>query len=291
MIAAFLYSSFVLGSIFATMSLGLALVWGAFRMLNMAHGTLIMLGAYVAFWVTDSFGVNVLVGAVAGVAFAGAIGAAMYPLFVRPLIGRSGWDINVIVATVAFSIAGSQVVQLVFGPRTKSLPPILSGGIRPVQGIYLSYQTLIIPVMSLMCLLLMAYLLRYTRIGVTIRAVAQNLDGARIIGLPIGTTYVSVLAFGSMLAALSGVFLASDFLFLTPTMSLEPMLVALIIIILGGLGSVAGTVTAAYLAGLIESAVTVYLNAQWSLPVLFLVVIVVLMVRPAGLFGVHERLS
>jgi len=291
MVVAFLYSGFVLGSIFATMALGLTLVWGAFRMLNMAHGTLIMLGAYAAYWVTDTFHVNVLVGAVAGIVAAGAIGAAMYPLLVRPLIGRPGWDINVIVATVAFSIVGSQVVQLLFGPRTKSLPQILRGGVRPAEGIYLSYQTLIIPVMSLLCLALMGYLLRYTRIGVTVRAVAQNLEGARIIGLPIGVTYVSVLAFGSMLAALSGVFLASDFLFLTPTMSLEPMLVTLIIIILGGLGSLAGTIAAAYLAGLIESAVTVYLNAQWSLPVLFLVVIIVLMVRPAGLFGVHERLS
>jgi branched-chain amino acid transport system permease protein len=74
-------------------------------------------------------------------------------------------------------------------------------------------------------------------------------------------------------------------------MGLEPMLISLIIIILGGLGSIAGTIVAAYLAGMIESWVTVYLNAQWSLPILFLVVAVVLMVRPAGLFGVHERLS
>lgn len=291
MVAAFLYNGFVLGSIFATMALGLTLVWGAFRMLNMAHGTLIMLGAYAAFWVTESFGVNVLVGAVVGIICAGAIGAAMYPLIVRPLIGRPGWDINVIVATVAFSIIGSQAVQLLFGPRTKSLPLILHGGLHLPNRIFLSYQTLIIAVMSLICLLLLAYLLRSTRIGITARAVAQNLEGGRIIGLPIGATYTAVLTLGSMLAALSGVFLASQFLFLTPTMGLEPMLISLIIIILGGLGSVTGTVAAAYLAGLIESAVTIYLNVQWSLPILFLVVIVVLMIRPAGLLGRHERLS
>ena len=291
MISAFLYNGFVLGSIFATMALGLTLVWGAFRMLNMAHGTLIMLGAYTAYWVTNTLHVNVIIGAVAGMIVAGAIGAAMYPLLMRPLIGRPGWDINVIVATVAFSIVGSQLVELLFGPRTKSLPSIIRGGFRGPLDIYFSYQTLIIPVMSLLCLGLMAYLLKYTRIGVTIRAVAQNMEGARIIGLPIGLTYVSVLAFGAMLAALSGVFLASNFLFLTPLMSFEPMLVSLIIIILGGLGSLTGTVIAAYLAGMIESAVTIYVNAQWSLPALFLVVIIVLMVRPAGLFGVQERMS
>jgi branched-chain amino acid transport system permease protein len=288
---AFLYSAFVLGSIFAMMALGLTLVWGAFRMLNMAHGTLIMLGAYAAFWVTDSFDMNVLVGAAAGIVCAGVIGAAMYPLIVRPLIGRPGWDINVIVATVAFSIVGSQVVQLLFGPRTKSLPMIVRGGFRLPNRMYFSYQTLIIAAVSMLSMLLLALLLRRTRMGVTIRAVAQNLDGARIIGLPIGLTYMAVLALGSMLAALAGVFLASQFLFLTPTMGLEPMLITLIIVILGGLGSVAGTVVAAYLAGLIESGVTVYLNAQWSLPILFLVVAVVLMVKPAGLFGIHERMS
>jgi branched-chain amino acid transport system permease protein len=291
MILAFVYSGFVLGSIFATMAIGLTLVWGAFRMLNMAHGTLIMLGAYFAYWITDQFGLNLLAGAVVGMIGTGILGAAMYPLIVRPLIGRPGWDINVIVATVALSIIGSQAVQLIFGPHTKSLPSILRGGLHGPHHLFMSYQTLIIAAVALICLGSMAYFLQATRLGVTIRAVAQNLDGARIIGLPIGITYVAVLALGAMLAALSGVFLASQFLFLTPTMGLEPMLITLIIIILGGLGSVAGTVVAAYLSGLIESAVAVYLGAQWSLPVLFLVVIVLLMARPSGLFGVQERLT
>lgn len=291
MVLPFLYNGFVLGSIFATMALGLTLVWGAFRMLNMAHGTLIMVGAYFAFWMTSSYGANLVFATILAVICTGLLGAAMYPLIVRPLIGKVNWDINVIIATLAFSIIGSQAVQLIFGPRTKSLPSFVRGGLRGPLGVFLSYQTLVIAAVAIGCLAAMAYVLRSTRLGVAIRAVAQNLDGARIIGLPIGATYVVVLAFGAMLAALSGVFLATQFLFLTPTMGLEPMLITLIIIILGGLGSVGGTVAAAYLAGLVESAVAVYLGAQWSLPILFLVVIVVLIVRPSGLFGARERLT
>ncbi|MDX6588268.1 MAG: branched-chain amino acid transport system permease protein, partial [Solirubrobacterales bacterium] len=279
------YSAFVLGSIYAAMAMGLSLVWGGLRMLNMAHGGLLMVGAYAAFFATDRFGVHPLIALVFAVLVGAGAGALMYPLIVRPLIGKPGWDINVIVATVALTIVLSQVIQLLIGPKTKALPKIVTGGFSGPADIFIEYQTLIIAGVALMTLLAMALFLRYSRLGLSVQAVAQNLEGAHLVGISIGRTNTLILAIGAGLAALSGVLLASGFVFLTPTMGTAPLLKALIIILLGGLGSIKGTVYAAYVAGLVESAVAVYLGATWSLPILFGVVIAILLIRPEGFFG------
>lgn len=287
----FVYSAFVLGSIYATMAMGLTLVWGGLRMLNMAHGGFLMIGAYTAYFMSTEFSVPPLVGLVAAVLVGGAVGAAVYPVVVRPLIGKPGWDINVIVATVALSLVFAQVVQLIFGPRTKTLPRIVEGGFSGPARIFIEYQSLLIAGVALATLVVIGAFLRLTRFGLAVRAVAQNLSGARLLGLSIGGTNTLILAVGGGLAALSGVLLASGFVFLTPTMGLAPLVKSLIIIILGGLGSIKGTVYAAYVAGMVEAGVAVYVGAAWSLPILFAVVIVVLLARPQGLFGARVRLA
>lgn len=285
----FLYSAFVLGSVFATMAMGLSLVWGGLRMLNMAHGALLMIGAYTAFFASDHFGLSPLIGLLLAVVVGCAVGAALYPTIVRPLIGKPGWDINVIVATVALALVLSQVVQLLFGAKTKALPRIVGGGFSGPVDVFIEYQTLVIAGVALATLAAMAIFLRRSRFGLAVRAVAQNLEAAHVIGLSVGAANTLILAVGSGLAALSGVLLASGFVFITPTMGVAPLLKALIIIILGGLGSVKGTVYAAFIAGIVESGVAVYVGATWSLPVLFAVVILVLLVRPQGFFGARLR--
>jgi branched-chain amino acid transport system permease protein len=281
----FLYSGLVLGSIFSAMAVGLALVWGALRMLNMAHGSMIMLGAYVAFVATVQWHLHALVGLVVAVLAVALLGALLYPLVVRPLIGKEGWEVNAIIATVGLSIALSQAVQLIFGPKSKALPPILSGGFLGPDRVFIDYQSLLIAAAALLSLGLTGAFLYRTRYGIALRAVAQNLEGAQLMGLPIGRVYLLILALSAGLAALSGVLLSSGFLFLEPSMGLDPMLKALVIVILGGLGSIRGTLYAAYAAGLVNSGVESYIGPQWALPALFLVVIVVLLLRPSGLLG------
>jgi len=285
----FLYSGFVLGSIFSTMAMGLALVWSGLRMLNMAHGGLIMLGAYLAFFVSSNFHASPVLGLLIAVSVVACVGALLYPLIVRPLIGKPGWEVNVIIATVGVSILLSQAVQIVFGPKAKSLPNIASGGFVAPSGLFVDYQTLLIGSVALLFLGLMAAFVSRSRYGVSLRAVAQNLEGAQLMGLNIGRLYTIILALSAGLAALSGVLLSSGFLFLEPTMGLDPMLKALVIVILGGLGSIRGTVYAAYLAGLVNSGVESYVGPQWALPVLFLLVTILLLVRPSGLFGTELR--
>lgn len=258
-------------------------------MLNMAHGALLMVGAYTAYFTSDQFGFSPLIGLLLAIVVGCGVGAALYPAIVRPLIGKPGWDINVIVATVALALVLSQLVQLLFGAKTKTLPRIVNGGFRGPADVFIEYQSLFIAGVALATLGLMAVFLRRSRFGLAVRAVAQNLEGARIIGLSIGASNALILAVGSGLAALSGVLLASGFIFITPTMGLAPLLKSLIIIILGGLGSVKGTVYAAFLAGAVESGVAIYVGATWSLPVLFAVVILVLLVRPKGFYGAKLR--
>ena len=281
----FLYSGLILGSIFAAMSIGLALVWGALRMLNMAHGSMIMLGAYLAFFATVQLHLHPLAALVLSVVAVSLLGALLYPLLVRPLIGKEGWEVNAIIATVGLSIALSQAVQLIFGPKSKALPPIVAGGVLGPGQVFIDYQSLLIAAAALASLGLTGVFLYRTRHGIALRAVAQNLEGAQLMGLSVARVYLLVLALSAGLAALSGVLLSSGFLFLEPSMGLDPMLKALVIVILGGLGSIRGTLYAAYVAGLINSGVESYIGPQWALPALFLLVIVVLLLRPSGLLG------
>jgi branched-subunit amino acid ABC-type transport system permease component len=287
----FLYSALVLASIFSAMAMGLSLVWGGLRMLNMAHGGLIMLGAYTAYFASADLGLHPLLGLVLAIVTVAAVAALLYPLVVRPLIGRQGWDINVIIATVALALLFSQIVLLLFGPKAKSLPKIADGGFDGPAGLFLSYQTLIMAAVSLLSLAALALFLSRMRYGVALRAVAQNLEGAQLLGLPVGRVYVTTLALSGALAALSGVLLASGFLFIEPTMGLDPMLKSLVIVVLGGLGSIKGTLYAAVAAGLVNSGVSTYVGPEWSLPALFAVVIAVLLLRPTGFFGTSERLA
>jgi branched-chain amino acid transport system permease protein len=288
----FVYTGLVIGAVMATMGMGLALVWGGLRMLNMAHGALIMVGAYIAHYLTDSAGLPVLAALVVTVAGVSALGALMYPAIIRPLIGRPGWDVNVIIATVALSLALTQLMQLVFGPKSKSLPAIVTGGFTGPAGVHIAYQLLLVGVVALASLAGLGAFLGRSRHGIALRAVAQNLDGARLMGLHVGRVYVMILALSAGLAALSGVLLvATGTLFITPTMGAVPMLQSLMIVVLGGLGSIKGTVVAAVVAGLTVSGAQTYVSTEWSLPVLFLVVVLLLLVRPSGFFGRQERLA
>jgi branched-chain amino acid transport system permease protein len=274
------------GSVYGLMALGLTLVWGAVRLLNLAHGAIFIVGAYTAYWVVSTLHMPILVALPAGVLVAAIFAALMHVLFIRPVIGKPGFDNATLVATVGLSISVSAAVLIIFNPEYKVVPPVLSGS-QNVVGVQITNQGLLVIATSLALFALVYLFLTYSRQGMAIRAVSQQRDAASLMAIPVVRTYGVVIAISGALAGLAGVLL-SPFFFLNPSSGFNPMIQALIVTIFGGLGSVRGALVAGFVLGLFESFVEVYLGVAWALPGVFLLIILMLIVRPNGLFGIGE---
>lgn len=280
------YSGVLYGSVYGLMALGLTLIWGSLRMLNLAHGSLYLVGGYLGWTLINQFGLPVLAAfalAVAGAAFAGLL---LQALLISPMLGKPGWDSASLIATVGASIALESAALLLYGPRVKQMPALIEGQFK-IGTVLISHQALLVIGVAVLSLFLMNLFLRTSRHGLAIRAISQDMDAARLMGIPTRRAFVVVMCISAAMAGLAGVLLSSIF-YLAPTSGFMPMVKALVVTIFGGLGSVKGTVWAAYIIGLLEAFVQVYLGAGWAMPGLFLFMIFMLVIRPNGLFGLGE---
>jgi branched-chain amino acid transport system permease protein len=281
-----IYSGVAYGSVYGLMALGLTLIWGAMRLLNLAHGALYLVGGYVAWTVVNKLSMPLEVAVPISIAGAAVAGLLMFGLFVRPLIGRPGWDSATLITTVGVAIALEAAALLVFGPQVKDFPAILDGSYK-VERVLITQQALLVIGVAAVSLAGVYLYLRLSRRGMAIRAVSQDMQAASLMGIPVTATFAIVIAISAAFAGLAGVLLSSIF-YLSPTSGFTPMILAVVVTILGGLGSIKGTVVAAYSIGLVESFVDIYVGSSWGLPVLFGGMIALLTVRPNGLFGVGE---
>ena len=280
-----IYTGIVLGSIFAACSIGLALLYGTLRFLNLAHGGFLVIGGYVAWYVMSQFGMPFAVGfAVAAVAGAG-IGLFTYMIMLRPLlgIGSPRWEIATIIASVGFAIVIEALVLQVFGPRLKSLPAAIDGAL--IWGVtVIRYNALLVGILAVIILIITNWFLKNTRNGIALRAVAADIKTAALLGIPGRRIFAVTVAVSSALTTTAGVLLGS-FYFLRPDSGLNPMLTAIVVVVFGGLGSIKGAIAAAYIIGFVQAAVSVIFGVKWAMPALFLFLIIVLIFRPYGLYG------
>ena len=284
-----LYQGAVLGAIYALMALGFTLIYGSLRFLNLSLGSLFTLGAYVAWVVSAGIGLPPLVGLVVAFVLVGIVGAGIHEVAVRPLVGRPGWEIATIISTLAVGIVIQQLIQIVWGPRNQGMPDLMSGSARVGPVLVVQYQRVAVVGVALAVMAALWWLLTRTRHGLAIRAVAQNRDAALLGGVSANRIFLLVMALGSGLAAVSGVLLSTVMVSLNPTVGLAYALRGLVVTLFGGLGSITGTLWAAFIIGLFESFVAVYFGEGWKLPALFVFLIVGLVVRPSGLAGVSAE--
>lgn len=281
-----IYSGIVLGAIYALMAVGLTLIFGALRILNLAHGALMMIGAYVSWLVAAWLGLPAFFGLPVSFAVMMLVGFAVYRLMVGPMIRKPNWETNTFIATSGLALALESFALLVFGPRNQA-QPFAVGGSFQISGVTVSYQDILILAVAALALILMERFLSRSRSGLAIRATAQQPDAAQLMGVRQDHVFLLVLGVSSGLAAISGVLLSSIY-FISPTAGFHPMMMSFIICIFGGLGNVRGTLYAAFIIGITESLVSLYLGVRYALPVMFGLIIIVLIFRPAGLFGQRD---
>lgn len=271
---------------YAVGTIGLSLVWGALRMLNMAHGVLLTIGGYICYAVITHLGVPIALGLPAAMAVGALVGLALYYCAVRFMYRHPNFENNVFIATFGIALALENFVLVAFGAYPFPQPFAVPDGFR-IGEVFVRYQNVLIFVVSITVMVAVAWALKTTRIGRAIRATAQNRDAAQLMGVPVGRVFAQVLAIAGMLAAVSGVMLSS-IASLSPSMGYDPMLKAFIICVIAGLGNVIGTLYAALALGLFEAAVQFIVGVRFGFASMLLLVILVLIYRPYGLFGRRE---
>ncbi len=276
-------SGLTLGAIYAVSTVGLSLVYGALNMLNMAHGAILTVGGCAAYAAIQQFGLPPPIAFLAAMAAGGTVGLLIFLTTARPLLEAPDFETNIFIATIGIGAALENIVLKVFGPYPKP-QPLQVEGVLKVGAVVVPYQNLFILLLAVAMMVAVALLLQRTRVGRAIRATAQNRDAAQLMGVDIRFVYAEVLTLSGALAAVSGL-MVSSLATLSPTMGGDPMLKAFIICVVAGLGNTVGAAGAAVGIGLLEAAADYCLGVRFGFASLLVLVIVILIWRPAGLFG------
>ena len=278
-----LVSGLTVGAMYAVSTISLSLVWGALNVLNMGQGAMLAAGGYIAYTAVMSLGLPIPIAIVVAVIVGALIGGAMYFLIIRFMIGKEGFETNVIVATFGFALILENLVLRLYGAYPLRQPIGLEGGWY-VGATHIPYQNMLLGVVSGVLMVAVAYLLKTTQLGRSIRATAQNREATELMGIRISRVFLLVLLIGGGLAAISGIML-STLTTLAPTMGYDPMLKAFIICVIAGLGNIYGALISAFVLGLFEVSIQFIFGVRFGFPALLLLVILALVWRPYGVFG------
>lgn len=281
-----LVSTIVQGSMLALITIGMSLVYGTLRVLNMAQGVMVMAGGMAAYVASTNFGLNIWWSLIFAVIVTFILGAASYGIGVKPLIGKPGVDFEMTAFISTFAIASilQSVALWVFGPRQKNFPELLPGRIDLTPGVSITWHQILTAVIAISMLAALGLFLTKSRYGLAIVAVAQNLDAARLMGIPAKRVYWITMGLAASMAGVAGVLLAPVY-FVSPNMGELPLLQALIVAIFAGLGSTKGTIIAAYIIGFVQASVSIFWSSTFALPALYIIIVIVLIVRPYGIAG------
>jgi branched-chain amino acid transport system permease protein len=277
------------GSVYALMAVGMTLVYGVTKAFNFAYGDFFNMGGYFA-WILI-FGLGFQFGGYLGVLvivmpLMFAVGYGLEKLMIAPLRKRPDWENKVMMLTLGLSLFLTSLYSVVFGVRMKSLPPIWDGVLEVGQLVF-SYQDIMIFVMSLGGILLFGWLLNNTRLGMAVRAVAQNPIGAKIVGIPKERIFAATFAISTVMVGFGGILLSQKW-FINPNSGGTIMVKAWVVTAFGGMGSIRGGLYAAFIIGMLEAFVGWVFGMSYSIIALFILLLATLTIRPQGLMGKGE---
>jgi branched-chain amino acid transport system permease protein len=275
-----------LGSIYALFALGYTLVFGVLDILNLAHQAVFMLGAFIALALVSGLHLHLVAALPLAVAAAGAIGLVLERLAFRPLRGRADSNMSGLISSLAMATIFESIALGVWGPDVSRFP----AGTVPdrryeLAGAVVSELQLVIVAISVVLLVALTVLLRRTRLGRRIRAVAESPAAARILGVDVDRIVAASFFVSSALGGAAGVLFALAFNNISPDVGRSVELKGLAVIILGGMGSMPGAVLAAYVLGIVEVFTVAQLGSSYRDAVAFSVLFLVLLLRPRGLLG------
>ncbi len=280
----YLISGISLGSVYAIIALGYTMVYGIAKMLNFAHGDVIMVGGYVSLLAMTSLGLPTWAAILLAMVVCTVLGVIIEGLAYKPL--RSAPSLAVLITAIGVSYFLQNSALLIWGANPKVYSPIIEGTFKLFDGkLPISYISMLTVFVCIVIMIALTIFTSKSKMGKAMRACSEDKAAAQLMGINVNKTISLTFAIGSALAAIAGVLLCSSYPTLMPTTGSMPGIKAFTAAVFGGIGSIPGAFLGGILLGIIESLAKAYISTQLANTVVFGVLIIVLLVRPAGLLG------
>lgn len=287
----YLINGISLGSVYAIIALGYTMVYGIAKMLNFAHGDVIMIGCYVVFLVMSGQGLHPVVAVLLSIIICTLLGIAIEKIAYKPL--RRATPLAVLITAIGVSYFLQNGALLLFGADTKSFSSVITLPALKFAGgkLTISSTTIVTVLVCIIIMIALTLFIRKTKAGRAMLAVSEDKDAAQLMGVNVNATISLTFAIGSGLAAIAGVLFCSAYPTLTPYTGSMPGIKAFTAAVFGGIGSVPGALIGGILLGIIEILGRAYISSQLSDAIVFAVLIIVLLVKPTGILGkkIHEK--
>ncbi|RXT02380.1 branched-chain amino acid ABC transporter permease [Ammoniphilus sp. CFH 90114] len=274
----------VMGSTYVLMALGLTLILGMLDMANFAHGELFMAGAFVAVTVAQGLNLSYFMAIPVAMICIAILGIVMERLAFNPL--RNSPRINLLVSSLGVSIILQNGAQLIWGPDPRNLSSPFEEIQVNMGGLFINGQRLFVVVIAFIMISIVYFAIQKTKIGIAMRACAFDMEIGKLMGIKVNTILFVTFAIGASLAALAGTLMAPIFS-VYPTMGISATLKAFVVVLLGGIGNVSGAIVGGSILGLVETYAAGYWSSEYKDVIAFVMMIMVLLFKPAGLFGKH----
>ena len=281
----YLINGISIGAVYAIIALGYTMVYGIAKMLNFAHGDVIMVGAYISFCVTNYLGLPAILSVVAAMVVCTALGIVIEKLAYKPLRGTP--SLAVLITAIGVSYFLQNAAQLIWGTAPKNFTSIVT--FKPLSfsdgALVITGEVIVTILVSTVIMVGLTLFTSLTKMGKAMRAVSEDRDAAQLMGINVNQTISMTFAIGSALAAVAGVLLCSTVPTLMPTTGSMPGIRAFTAAVIGGIGSIPGAMLGGIVLGLIEIFSKKYISTEFSDAIVFAVLILILLVKPAGLLG------
>ena len=275
-----------IGSIYALIALGYTMVYGIAKLINFAHGDVIMVGAYISF-ISMKFGLPWWLAVIISIVACAVLGVVMEKVAYKPL--RNASRISLLITAIGISYLLQNLFQLIFGANPQpyhafiTLPALNLGGISIQANYYITFSV------SVLLMILLTLFVNKTTMGKAMRAVSEDEGAAKLMGINVDTTISLTFAIGCALAAIAGILYANCYPMINPTLGSLPGIKAFIAAVLGGIGSIPGAVIGALILGMVEAMTKAYISSQLTDTIVFAILILMLVFKPAGILGKNVK--
>ena len=277
-----LFNGLQTGSVYALVALGYSMVYGIILLLNFAHGDIIMVGAYTAFYAMTAFHLHPILSVVLAVVTSTLLGVVIEKVAYTPL--RSAPRLSLLITAIGISFLLENGAQLLFGADTKSMDTLVPGNVS-FGSITISYTAILTIIVAVIAMVALTLLVQKTKLGKAMRAVSEDMGAAQLMGISLNKTISFTFAVGSALAGIGSVLYLCAYSQASPPMGSMLGLKAFVAAVLGGIGSIPGAMIGGFAIGLLEALVAAVGLSVWKDAVVFAILIVVLLVKPSGIMG------
>ncbi len=283
--AQLLISYAILGGVYGLTALGLSLIWGVMKAVNWAHGDTLMVGMYTAYWTVTLLGIDPYIAAIVAFLLLGLLGMGIHIIAIEPVIEKPGGHEATLLTTLGISVILESAALILWSPSPRSFPNVYKNTYLQFFGMRTSLAEAIAFVMSIVSIIAVDQLLKRVKFGKAIRAVSQNPIGARVVGINVPKIRLFTFGLGVALAGMAGVLVATFYPNIRPLAGYIWDIASYVVVIFAGLGTIYGVIFAGLIIGITEGIGAIFLTNAYRQILVYIVFLLVLLLRPQGLFG------